>query len=95
MTQSYHHLAHINRDHVLKADELQWVVMRVRSPHPDKPLIYTLGGREQLQRLLRRERIEPDIVGLAEIAALPTDEERRLEQRRELQELISKATDET
>lgn len=95
MTQAYHHLADINRDHVLKADELQWIVMKVRSPLPDKPILYTMGGREQLLKLLRRYQIDPDIVGLAEIELLPSDEERRIERQRELRGMLKETTDDT
>lgn len=95
MTQAYHHIADINRDHALKADELQWIVMKVRTPHPDKPIFYTTGGREQLLKLLHRYQIDPDIVGLAEIESLPSDEDRRMERRRELREMMKPTTDDT
>jgi hypothetical protein len=95
MTQAYQHLAHINSNHVLKADGLQWIVMKTCSPHPDKPLMYTMGGREQLLKLLRRDRIDPDIVGLAEIAKLPSDEEQRMKRRCELQEVLKQPTEDT
>lgn len=69
--------------------------MKARSPHPDKPIFYTTGGREQLLKLLGRYRIELDIAGLAEISSLPSDEDRRLDRRRELLERIQQASEDT